>query len=147
MASKGDLVAMGMVDLRLYFQEAPWGDFRGHCAERVFRFRVLRSGWDMPDLLVLGAPALDACPAGIGHVPTPRGHHFVGLNITVPRLEAEAVRERFEAPVAAIFEVTRGSCAALPDSEFGWSCGGGALGLMGACQDASPPRARAGSAL
>ena len=149
-ASKGDLVVMGMVDLRLRFREKPIFDFPGASAEKVFRFRILRDGWDMPDMFVLGAPALDASPAGIGHVPQPRGHHFAGLGhggITVPRLEAEAVRERFEASVAAIFKVTRGCRAAPPNFECGRSCGGGALDQAGASQDVSPSCTLAGSAL
>ncbi|CAK0840013.1 unnamed protein product, partial [Prorocentrum cordatum] len=96
-ADKGDLKIRGMVDLRLAFE-----GLDGTRVVRVFRLRLLRGGWDRPFLIILGAPALDAPPLGIGHRPTLQGHYLPGLGITVKRAEADAVQAKL-LTISAVF--------------------------------------------
>ncbi|CAK0865466.1 unnamed protein product, partial [Prorocentrum cordatum] len=96
-ADKGDLKIRGMVDLRLAFD-----GLDGTRVVRVFRLRLLRGGWDRPLLIILGAPALDTPPLGIGHRPTLQGHYLPGLGITVKRAEADAVQAKL-LTIAAVF--------------------------------------------
>merc|ERR1711920_474115 len=88
-ADQGDLKIRGMVDLRLAFV-----GLDGRRVLRVFRLRLLRGGREKPLLVILGAPALDAPPLGIGHRPTLQGHFLPGLDITVKRVEADAVQAK-----------------------------------------------------
>ena len=76
---------------------------------RVFRFRLLRGGWSRPPLVILGAPALDAPPLGIGHRPTLQGHFLPGLDLTVKRLEADAVTAKLLS-IAAVFSYDAAPC-------------------------------------
>ena len=64
----------------------------GERALHVFCFRILRGWFTKPPFLLVGAPALDAPPLGIGHRPQLNGLYFPGLGITVPRKEADALQ-------------------------------------------------------
>ena len=97
-AEKGDLRNPGMVDLRLVFAGLGWTWVR-----RVFRFRLLCGGWGRLQLIILGAPALDTPPLGIGHRPTLQGHYLPGLDVAVKRAEADAMQANLLA-IAAIFD-------------------------------------------
>ena len=78
-----------MVDLRVELRTTS-----GERVLHVFRFRILRGGFTKPPFLLVGAPALDAPPLGIGHRPQLNGHYFPGLGITVPRKEADALQNK-----------------------------------------------------
>ena len=81
----------------------------------MFRLRLLRGGWEKPLLIILGAPALDAPPLGIGHRPTLQGHFLPGLDITVTRLEAGAVQQKLVS-IAAVFGDIEAPCSAIGSS-------------------------------
>merc|ERR1712039_44156 len=98
---------MGMVDLRLTFE-----GLDGTKALKVFRLRLLRGGWDKSPLIILGAPALDAPPLGIGHRPTLQGHYLPGLDLAVKRLEADAVAAKLLS-IAAVFSFDAAPCDAI----------------------------------
>ena len=111
-ADQGDLKIRGMVDLRLAFV-----GLDGRRVLRVFRLRLLRGGWEKPLMVILGAPALDAPPLGIGHRPTLQGHFLPGLDITVSRLEAGAVEAKLVS-IAAVFGGTEAPRSAIGSSAW-----------------------------
>merc|ERR1712039_996220 len=133
-ADQGDLQIRGMIDLRLAF-----AGLDGTRVLRVFRFRLLRGGWSRPPLVILGAPALGAPPLGIGHRPTLQGHFLPGLDLTVERLEADAVAAKLLS-IAAVFSYDAAPCDAIGGrgpKELG---GGGETGARAPdVSEAGPP--------
>ena len=100
-AGEADMRVCGLVDLRLELRTT-----NGGRSLHVFRFRIMRGGFDKPPFLLIGAPALDAPPLGIGHRPLLGGHYFPGLGITVARKEADAVQAKL-LTVSCIFPAVR----------------------------------------
>ena len=96
-AGDSDLSIRCVADLRLKLV-----GIDGSEVLQAFRFRVLRGGSGRGRLLILGAPALDVPPLGVGHRPTLDGHYLPGLGITLPRRESEMVRERLS-QISAVF--------------------------------------------
>ena len=93
-AGESDLRVCGLVDLRVELRTTS-----GERVMHVFRFRILRGGFTKPPFLLVGAPALDAPPLGIGHRPQLNGHYFPGLGITVIHRICATVIPRVCVPV------------------------------------------------
>ncbi|HIL57533.1 MAG TPA: hypothetical protein EYG39_06465, partial [Rhodothermales bacterium] len=73
----------------------------GRRAEKIFRTRIVRAGHGEWRGLILGAPALDATPLGLGHKVTIGGHYLSALDLTLPRLEADLVQKGLEGRMVA----------------------------------------------
>ncbi|MDA8584259.1 hypothetical protein N9L68_08480 [bacterium] len=73
-AGEADLRIFGLVDIRLELRVTD-----GSGALHVFRF--LRGGLENPLFLLVGAPAIDSPPLGIGHRPLLHGHIVPGLGV------------------------------------------------------------------
>ena len=93
----------GSVDLRLELRGTD-----GSAVMVVFRLKILRGGWDKPHFLLLGAPALDAPPLGLGHRPLLHGHYFPALGLTVERKEAIEVQSKLLSIGAVFSDAQRG---------------------------------------
>ena len=121
MAGEADLHVCGLVDLRVELRTT-----NGERVLHVFRFSILRGGFDKPLFLLVGAPALDSPPVGIGHRPLIHGHYFPGLGVTVARKEAEAIQSKL-LTVGCTF------LAALAEAGTFSKAVGGSLWTGGAC--------------
>ena len=68
------------------------------------RLKIFKWGCSAWDGLIIGAPALEAPPAGMGYRATLGGHVLDALGVTLPRLELPAVEQRIERTLAAIYD-------------------------------------------
>ena len=120
---------------------------------QLFKLRILRAGCSSWTGLLLGAPALDQPPLGLGHRATLAGHVLTGLGLVLPRLEDQLVQQGLEGVQIALVNPLASStleCVTVPEGnvplflleedeehEARSICGGDILTLF-ATQDAVP---------
>jgi len=78
-----------------------------------FRFKIFAEGSCAWRGLIIGGPALEQAPAGVGYRPSLAGHVFEKLGIVLPRLEEQAVLDRVDTyaflGLPSIFEADSGA--------------------------------------
>ena len=82
---------MGIVLLRVTLKAID-----GREVIQIFTLRILRAGCSSWTGLLLGAPALDHPPLGLGHRATLAGHVLTGLSMVLPRLEEQVIQQGLE---------------------------------------------------
>ena len=88
---------------------------------QIFKLRILRAGCTSWTGILLGAPALDQSPLGLGHRATLGGHVLAGLGIVLPRLEEHIIQQGLEGVQIALssppaHEVL--GCSTVPDTSI-----------------------------
>ena len=80
---------IGSVVLRLTLEGVD-----GRKVDQLFRFKVFALGCSSWHGFILGGPALEPPPVGLGYRPSLAGHVFEGLGIVMPRVEEHLVEGR-----------------------------------------------------
>ena len=68
----------------------------GREATQLFRFKIFALGTCSWQGLIVGGPALEQAPVGIGFRPTLAGHVFEALGLVLPRIEHQDVQQRLD---------------------------------------------------